>query len=372
MDGAPAPRPQRRLCSHVVRARRGSLAQAICNARVRFPQKEADDDDDTPGGVGEADGGGGEAAPAAAAAVASAGAPSAAEGAPSAAAAAAPVSSEGISLVRKLLTKKAALRLGSQRDSDEVRAHPFFRPVDFPALLEGRLERPFVPSSASEVDVRHFEQKHTSHAAPVSAVEMDAAAEAEDMAAAKGSTARKLSLAAQEVDLASAAEARDKAAAAAKRAAAHATADAASDAELHAAEAAAAEAHKRVRTSQKKLRQCVELEELEAAGKALNSEQRKKLRTLPALRAELATLEESAVELDGALDRARATHAAQRQRVLEARAAAEAARVREEAKAAEATQTEIAKREQQARTATDLLELLTVQKFAYVAPEWAA
>ena len=179
------------------------------------------------------------------------------------------ISGAATSFVRKLLNRKVEGRLGT-KGASECRSQPFVKAVDWAALEAGKLPRPYVPTLAGETDVRYFERQFTSSNAPPSASEFDANAEAAGIAEAAATAARKLELKERERQLAAHAEAESKAAAEARRTAAEATTNAAKDAKVQAAADAAADAGKKVRTAQKKLRQATELLEQKEAGAELN------------------------------------------------------------------------------------------------------
>ena len=315
-----------------------ALNSAICNARVRFPRDP---------GAGETD-----------------------EGEEEGACAASPISSDAVSFVRKLLTKKVDARLGTHGDVEELKAHVFLRGVDWRGLLDGTMARPFVPTLASDVDVRYFDRKHTSHVTPLSAVKMDADAETAHVEAASASTARKLSLAATEAELAAVATVKMEAAQDAKRAAAAKAVDDARGAELKLSQDAASDAQKRVRAAQKKLRQCLELQELHAQGKPLNAEQKQKLSSIPRQEAELLELVENASALEAAFGQMRLQHDEEGARIDDVRRAEEARRQQEAERTAEAKRQQEAMRTAEAEKSNHLIEHLTVAKFAYVAPQW--
>ena len=102
----------------------------------------------------------------------------------------------------------------------------------------------------------------------------------------------------QERKLAEHAEAEAKAALEAKAAVAALAASAAKDAAVQLATDSASEAAKKLRASQKKLRQATELLEQKAAGAELNKDQRDKIKTIPTLEAELQEIMISATELE--------------------------------------------------------------------------
>jgi len=56
------------------------------------------------------------------------------------------MSREAVDLLRRLLCKDPARRLGAGRaDAEEIRRHPYFRGIDWDAFLELRVPPPFVP-----------------------------------------------------------------------------------------------------------------------------------------------------------------------------------------------------------------------------------
>ena len=62
----------------------------------------------------------------------------------------------------QLLTKDPLKRLGSgPRDSQEIKAHPFFRGVDFDQLTQCRIAPPWRPAVASSIDTSQFDQEFT-------------------------------------------------------------------------------------------------------------------------------------------------------------------------------------------------------------------
>lgn len=65
------------------------------------------------------------------------------------------------SVVTALLNRDPARRLGSQRDVEEIKAHPFFAPIDWRAMEAQRLATPFAPQLASEVDTSYFDKQFT-------------------------------------------------------------------------------------------------------------------------------------------------------------------------------------------------------------------
>ncbi|MBN3307945.1 PKN2 kinase, partial [Amia calva] len=57
------------------------------------------------------------------------------------------LSTEATSIITGLLEKDPEWRLGTgERGVEDVKAHPFFRSVDWPALLDKRVTPPFIPT----------------------------------------------------------------------------------------------------------------------------------------------------------------------------------------------------------------------------------
>ena len=66
--------------------------------------------------------------------------------------------SHPIQILHGLLRKPPQLRLGSgQAGAAEIKAHPFFAPIDWDLLIERKLEPPFKPDVNTNVDVRCVE-----------------------------------------------------------------------------------------------------------------------------------------------------------------------------------------------------------------------
>jgi len=186
----------------------------------------------------------------------------------------------------------------------------------------------------------------------------------------------------QERKLAEHAEAEAKAALAAKAAAASLAATAAKDAAVELATDAASEAAKKLRASQKKLRQATELLEQKAAGAELNKDQRDKIKTIPTLEAEILELTISTAELEKVAAAAVAQRQAERvaeeaarqAAVARAAAEAEAARQRAEAQRKEEAAKRCGERglveQMMQMDMVAIAELLGVDRFKYVCPEW--
>jgi hypothetical protein len=66
--------------------------------------------------------------------------------------------SHPIQILHGLLRKPPQLRLGSgQAGAADIKAHPFFAPIDWDLLMERKLEPPFKPDVNTDVDVRCVE-----------------------------------------------------------------------------------------------------------------------------------------------------------------------------------------------------------------------
>ncbi|KAM9482958.1 serine/threonine-protein kinase N2 isoform 2-T2 [Clarias gariepinus] len=75
------------------------------------------------------------------------------------------LSTEAISIMRRLLRRNPERRLGAgERDAEEVKKHPFFRNVDWSALLAKKIRPPFMPTIKGREDVSNFDDEFTSEA----------------------------------------------------------------------------------------------------------------------------------------------------------------------------------------------------------------
>jgi len=286
-----------------------------------------------------------------------------------------------MSFVRKLLNKKIEGRLGS-KGANECKAQPFLKALDWKALEQGTMPRPYVPLLAGETDVRYFDKRFTSSNAPLSASEFDASAEVARTAEAAAAAAKKAEFKERERERVAKLEAEAKAASDAKKAAAEKADADAKDAKAQAAADAASEAAKKVRAAQKKLRQATDLQEQRAAGGELNRDQKDKIKTIPKLQAELSELEESAAQLEEASQLAAKQRADEvaKERALKQAEAAWLAKDQAETqrKADEQRKEEEAKRggdrgmveQMKKMDVVATMELLGVEKFNFVAPDW--
>lgn len=71
------------------------------------------------------------------------------------------LSAEGRSFVKGLLNRNPKHRLGAFNDARELRAHDFFRDLDWDNLKEKRVPPPFVPHIANELDTSNFDPEFT-------------------------------------------------------------------------------------------------------------------------------------------------------------------------------------------------------------------
>ncbi|KAJ8378532.1 hypothetical protein AAFF_G00239150 [Aldrovandia affinis] len=72
------------------------------------------------------------------------------------------LSTEAIGIMRRLLRRNPDRRLGSsEKDAEDVKKQPFFRGVDWEALLQRKLPPPFVPSIGDKEDVSNFDEEFT-------------------------------------------------------------------------------------------------------------------------------------------------------------------------------------------------------------------
>ncbi|XP_062853392.1 serine/threonine-protein kinase N2 isoform X2 [Trichomycterus rosablanca] len=75
------------------------------------------------------------------------------------------LSTEAISIMRRLLRRNPERRLGAgERDAEEVKKQPFFRSMDWVALLAKKIKPPFIPTIKGREDVSNFDDEFTSEA----------------------------------------------------------------------------------------------------------------------------------------------------------------------------------------------------------------
>lgn len=71
------------------------------------------------------------------------------------------LSPEGRSFVKGLLNRNPKHRLGAIGDARELRAHPFFRDIDWKLLCEKKIPPPFIPHISNELDTSNFDPEFT-------------------------------------------------------------------------------------------------------------------------------------------------------------------------------------------------------------------
>uniref|UniRef100_A0A674N7E3 protein kinase C n=1 Tax=Takifugu rubripes TaxID=31033 RepID=A0A674N7E3_TAKRU len=75
------------------------------------------------------------------------------------------LSNEAIGIIRRLLRRNPERRLGSgEKDAEEVKKQPFFRTMDWEALLQRKVPPPFLPSITGKEDVSNFDEEFTAEA----------------------------------------------------------------------------------------------------------------------------------------------------------------------------------------------------------------
>ncbi|XP_028268618.1 serine/threonine-protein kinase N1b isoform X2 [Parambassis ranga] len=75
------------------------------------------------------------------------------------------LSTEAIGIMRRLLRRNPDRRLGSgEKDAEDVKKQPFFRTMDWEALLQRKVPPPFVPTIVDKEDVSNFDTEFTAEA----------------------------------------------------------------------------------------------------------------------------------------------------------------------------------------------------------------
>uniref|UniRef100_A0A3B3U337 protein kinase C n=1 Tax=Poecilia latipinna TaxID=48699 RepID=A0A3B3U337_9TELE len=75
------------------------------------------------------------------------------------------LSTEAIGIMRRLLRRNPERRLGSgEKDAEDVKKQPFFRGMDWDALLQRKVPPPFVPTIVGKEDVSNFDAEFTAEA----------------------------------------------------------------------------------------------------------------------------------------------------------------------------------------------------------------
>ncbi|NXO50016.1 PKN2 kinase, partial [Aramus guarauna] len=73
------------------------------------------------------------------------------------------LSSEALSIIRKLLRKCPERRLGAgEKDAEEIKMQAFFKEIDWDALFARTLKPPFVPTLKDPTDISNFDEEFTS------------------------------------------------------------------------------------------------------------------------------------------------------------------------------------------------------------------
>uniref|UniRef100_A0A8C3ETV2 Serine/threonine-protein kinase N3 n=1 Tax=Corvus moneduloides TaxID=1196302 RepID=A0A8C3ETV2_CORMO len=73
------------------------------------------------------------------------------------------LSTEALSIIRKLLRKCPERRLGAgEKDAEEIKIQPFFKGIDWDALFARRLKPPYVPTLRDPTDISNFDEEFTS------------------------------------------------------------------------------------------------------------------------------------------------------------------------------------------------------------------
>mmetsp|Transcript_1401 Transcript_1401/g.1467 ORF Transcript_1401/g.1467 Transcript_1401/m.1467 type:complete len:559 (+) Transcript_1401:562-2238(+) len=81
-----------------------------------------------------------------------------------------PLSDDATDIIKKLLNRNQAERMGSDRDIEEIKRHPFFGSIDFEALEKKELEPPFRPVITDKYNVDIFDSEFTKEEAVNSVV----------------------------------------------------------------------------------------------------------------------------------------------------------------------------------------------------------
>ncbi|XP_054832004.1 serine/threonine-protein kinase N1-like isoform X2 [Eublepharis macularius] len=75
------------------------------------------------------------------------------------------LSTEAIGIMRRLLRRNPERRLGSsERDAEDVKKQPFFRSIEWEALLARKIKPPFVPVIKGREDISNFDEEFTAEA----------------------------------------------------------------------------------------------------------------------------------------------------------------------------------------------------------------
>lgn len=72
------------------------------------------------------------------------------------------INEDGKQFVKGLLNRNPKHRLGAQRDAEELKEHPFFKPIDWQALARKQVTPPFKPVIESDESTANFDPEFTS------------------------------------------------------------------------------------------------------------------------------------------------------------------------------------------------------------------
>ncbi|CCE61696.1 hypothetical protein TPHA_0B00240 [Tetrapisispora phaffii CBS 4417] len=71
------------------------------------------------------------------------------------------LSQDGRNFIKQLLNRKPDHRLGSNDGARELKKHPFFKDIDWVAMLKKEIEPPFIPILNSDKDTAYFDKEFT-------------------------------------------------------------------------------------------------------------------------------------------------------------------------------------------------------------------
>lgn len=71
------------------------------------------------------------------------------------------ISADAQDLISKLLVRDQSQRLGSKGGLNEIRAHSFFKSINFELVLQKKLPAPFIPTILDKYDVNNFDSNFT-------------------------------------------------------------------------------------------------------------------------------------------------------------------------------------------------------------------
>ena len=71
------------------------------------------------------------------------------------------ISKDAKDLMTRLLEKNVENRLCSHEGIEEIKKHPFFKSIDFDAILRKEVEAPYIPKIKDSTDVQNFDELFT-------------------------------------------------------------------------------------------------------------------------------------------------------------------------------------------------------------------